>query len=107
MGAGILDPLPSHVRHPGDVDEQVVGSELVSGGEIVKGRSHAERADDVRRNDQAELPPDRPGRPEARKVDLAAHDHGDELVVRGEELLLDAARIGRILIPGHATRAFK
>ena len=35
----------------------------------------------------------------ARKVDLAAHDHGDELVVRGEPLLLDADRVVGILLP--------
>ena len=41
------------------------------------------------------------------KVDLAAHDHGDELVGRGEPLLLDANRVVRVLVAGNATRALE
>ena len=55
----------------------------------------------------SELASDRPRRLEARQVDLAAHDHRHELVVGGEVLLLDAARVGRILIAGHVAGALE
>ena len=54
-----------------------------------------------------ELASDLPGLLVARKVDLAAHDHGDELVARGEPLLLDADRVVRILVAGNASRALE
>src|SRR6185295_14805119 len=92
---------------PRHVDEQVVGSELIRGGERVERRAHAERGQDMRRNLEAELAPDLPGRLEVRQVDLTTHDHGDELVIGREPLLLDAARIVRILVAGNATRALE
>ena len=56
------------VGHPGHVDEQVVGSEpdvavdaARALGEIVQDRADAERREDVRRNLETELAPDRPG----------------------------------------------
>jgi len=61
----------------------------------------------VCRDHQVELAPDRPGVLETRKVDLAAHDHGDELIVRGKELPFDAARIGRVLVAGNIARALE
>jgi len=56
----------------------------------------------MRRNLEPELAPDLPGLLVVRKVDLAAHDHGDELVGRGEPLLLDADSVVRILVAGIA-----
>ena len=46
--------------------------------------------------------PDLPGLVGRRiaKIDLAAHDHVNELVARGEPLLLDARRVVRILVAG-------
>src|SRR2546422_7676713 len=35
------------------------------------------------------------------QVDLAAHDHVDELIIRGEPLLFDAERVTRILVAGN------
>src|SRR5262249_42875269 len=63
---------------------------------------YPERRENVRRNLQTELAPDRPGlRVDRRpKVDLAPHDHSDELVGRGEVLLFDADRILRVCIVG-------
>src|SRR5262245_21720953 len=46
------------------------------------------------------MAPDDPGPLVLRKVNLAAHDHSDELVSRGEPLLLDAERILRIFVAG-------
>ena len=78
-------------------------------GEIVQDRADPERREDVRRNLETELAPDLPGLRVGRfpQVDLAAHDHVDELVARGEPLLLDAERILRILVAGDATRALE
>src|SRR5205807_3737213 len=58
-------------------------------GEQVQGRANAERRQDVCRNLEAELAPDLPSLLVGGKVDLATHDHGDELVARGEPLFLD------------------
>src|SRR5690349_21104889 len=89
------------------MDEQIVGADpdividaALTQSELVQDRPYPERREDVRRNLQTELAPDRPGlrvdrRPE---VDLAAHDHRDELVGRGEVLLFDARRILRVSI---------
>src|SRR6266581_4164118 len=52
----------------------------------------------MRRNLEPELAPDVPGLLVARKVDLAAHDHADELVARAKPLLLHADRDLRIRI---------
>src|SRR5262245_27652075 len=120
--AAIAYRLPAHVRLPGHVDEQVIGSDpegpggitsrtdapLVL-GECVQDGSDAEGREDVRRYLEAELAPDCPGRLVVLrpKVGLAAHDHGDELVGRGEELVFDADSVLRILIPGNATCAFE
>ena len=94
--------------------KQVVGSEpqgaavaALAFGKQIQGRADTERGEDVRGNLQTELTPDNPGLLVARKVDLAAHDHRDELVGRGEPLFLDADRIGRILIAGNAARALE
>ncbi len=111
LRAGVVDRLPAQVGHPGHMDEQVVGPDFeVAGrlagwtgatlalGELVQDRANPERRQDVRRDLEFELAPDRPGllvdlRPE---IDLAAHDHGDELIGRGEPLLVDAERVLRI-----------
>jgi hypothetical protein len=103
----VLHLLPAHVGHPGHVDEQVVGAELVGRGERIEGRAHAEAADDVRHHLQPELAPEGPGRLEARQVDLAAHGHGQELVVGAEVLRLDAGGIRRILVAGDIARALE
>ena len=65
---GVLDLLPAQVGHPGHVDEQVVGSDpdvVVDAaralGELVQDRADAERREDVRRDLEIELAPDRPG----------------------------------------------
>src|SRR5206468_3198647 len=71
------------------------------------GRAHAERGEDMRRNLKTELASDLPGVLVARKVDLAAHDQGDELVARGEPLLLDADRVVWIFVAGHGPRALE
>src|SRR6266700_1276266 len=93
------------------MDEQVVGPDskvarrlagradaALALGQLVQDRANPEWGQDVRRDLEAELAPDGPGlliclRP---KVDLAAHDHGDELVARGEPFLMDAERVLRI-----------
>ena len=104
----VFHRLPAEIRHPGHVDEQVVGSEpdivagaTGAGGEVVQDRTHAERRKDVRRDLQPELAPDRPclGVGRFAKVDLAAHDHGGELVARGEPALLDAERVVGYWLP--------
>jgi hypothetical protein len=109
LHAFVVHRLPSKVGHPGHVDKQVVGPEpdvlidaALAHSELVQDRTDAERGEDVRRNLQTELAPDRPGlrvgrRPE---VDLTAHDHRDELVGRGEVLLFDAGRVLGISIVG-------
>ena len=103
----VVHRLPSKVGHPGHMDEQIVGPDpdvvvdaALAHGELVQDRTYPERREDVRRNLQTELASDRPGlrvdrRPE---VDLAAHDHRDELVGRGEVLLFDAEGILGICI---------
>ncbi len=105
---------PGHVGHPGHVDEQVVRPErqrtavaALALGEQVQGRADTERREDVRRNLKTELAPDQPGLLVMRKVYLAAHDHGHELVGRGEPLLLDADRVLRILVARNAARALE
>src|SRR5258708_19744469 len=107
--AVVLDRLPAHVRHPGHMDEQVVGPEperaavpTLALGEQVQGGANAERREDMRRDLEPELAPDLPSFLVARKVDLAAHDHGDELVGRREPLFLDADRVVRVLVAGIA-----
>src|ERR1700681_4805894 len=99
------------------MDEQVVGTEpdVATGraalalGEQVQDGSDPKRREDVSRNLETERSPDLPGLCVGRsaKVDLAAHDHGDELVARGEPLLLDADRVARILVAGNAARALE
>jgi len=101
-GAGVLHHLPGEIGHPRHVDEQVVGTEPDGAFTFADGvelRGHAEAADDVRGDGDIELAPEIPGScVEARglKVDLAAHEHGHELVARREVLLLDAACVVRI-----------
>ena len=60
-----------------------------------------------RRDLETELAPDQPGLLVARKVDLATHGHRDELVVRGEPLLFDADRVGRMLVARNAACALE
>src|SRR4030095_1818557 len=73
-----------------------------AGGELVERRTDAERREDVRGDLEIELAPERPRRVGGRiaEIDLAAHDHRDELVGRREPLLLDARRVLRILVAG-------
>ncbi len=106
-GASILDLLPAHVRHPSHVNEQVVGTELVGRSQRVERRTQAEAADDVRGDRNLQLASDGPGGFETRDVELAAHDHRQQLVARGEVLLLDAARVGWIFIAGNSTGALE
>jgi hypothetical protein len=56
---------------------------------------------------KSQFAPDRPGLVEARQVDLAAHDHRDELVAGREPLALDAVGVGRILVAGDGARALE
>jgi hypothetical protein len=67
-------------------------------GKLIKDRRDAEGREDVRRDLQVELAPDRPGLRVGRcpQIDLAAHDHVDELVRGREPLPLDPKRILRI-----------
>src|SRR5256884_4323519 len=67
------------------------------------------RREDVRRNLETELAPDLPRLcvGQFAQVDLAAHDHVDELIIRGEPLLFDAGRVTRILVAGNATGALE
>src|SRR5688572_32308360 len=43
----------------------------------------------------------------SRKINLAAHDHGHELVVGGEVLPFDAPGVLRILVAGNCARALE
>src|SRR5450755_3114705 len=69
-------------------------------GQLVQDRSYPEWRQDVRRDLEAKLAPDRPGLliDRSPEVDFAAHDHGHELVARGEPLPMDAERVLRISI---------
>jgi hypothetical protein len=124
MGAAIdtraptsLTFSPRRIGHARHVNEDVVlahgdvGAGRAAGalGELVEDRANAERRENVRRDLQMQLAPDRPGLgvgfgPE---IDLAAHDHVDELVLRGEPLLLDAERVLRVLVTGDTARALE
>ncbi len=109
LRADILDPLPGRVGHPRHVDEQVVRSDpdivLAAShprGERVHGRADTERRENVRRDLETEVSTDRPGLLGRRipEIDLAAHDHMDELVRGGEPLRFDAGGVLRILVAG-------
>src|SRR6185369_12271380 len=111
----LLDLGPGGVGHARHVDEQVVSAEADSavaafpGGEVVEDRPDAEGRKNMRRHLQAELATDFPGVVGALRaeIDLAAHDHVDELVAGGEPLLLDAPRVERILIAGNPAGALE
>ncbi len=116
MRADVLHLLPGEIGHAGHVDEEVVrpDADIVlvaagAGGEVVHDRANAERRQNVRGNLQVELPSQRPrllgGR--VAQIDLAAHHHGDELVVRREVAVSDAGRILRILVAGNAAGALE
>ena len=107
----VLDLLPAEIGHPRHVDEEVVGPEADvvvdaarAGGEVVENRPDAEGRQDVRRDLQTELASDLPRLRVGRlaEVHLATHDHVDQLVARGEPLVLDAHRVARILVPCNA-----
>ena len=68
-------------RLSGPMPDVAVAAALAH-GELVQDRTYPERREDVRRDLQTELAPDRPGLVVDRvaEIDLAAHDHGDELV---------------------------
>ena len=51
-------------------------------GQQVQRGADAEGREDVRRDLQAQIAPDLPGFFVARQINLAAHDHADELVAR-------------------------
>src|SRR5215469_16468042 len=99
------------------MDEQIVGPDPdvaidapLAHGELVQDRTYPERREDVRRNLQTELAPNRPGLRVGRgpEVDLTAHDHRDELLGRGEVLLFDAEGIlGIGVIGAVVSRAFE
>jgi hypothetical protein len=101
----VLGRLPARLGNAGHVDEQIVGAELPGRGELVERLAHPERAHHMRRDRQVELAADLPGPLVARQVDLSAHDHGDELVVGREILLLDACGVPRV--PGLLAVAFE
>ena len=91
------------------MDEQVVRANtdvaVAAGlilGQQVQGRTDSKRRQDVRGNLQAEPAPDRPGlfQADGTEIDLAAHDHVDELVARREVLIVDADGVLRIGISG-------
>jgi hypothetical protein len=84
------------------VDEKAILAELSGGRERVEGRLHSERADDMQSNRQVQLAPDSPRLLVARQIDLAAHEHAEQLIGRGKVLLADAlgvAGIFRLLAP--------
>ena len=79
------------------MDEQIVRSQHLFLDQIGERLGHAEAADDMRRDRDAKLASDGLGFVIARQIDLAAHDHGDKLVVGRKILLLDAPRVRRII----------
>jgi hypothetical protein len=99
---GIGGIFPARLRHAGHVDEDVVFAELAGSAKLIEGLLHAEGADHMERDRKAELAADLPALFMAGQVDLAAHDHGDQLIVGGKMLRLDAPgvfRIFRIVAP--------
>ena len=66
-------------------------------------RADAEWREDVRRDLETELAPDRPGllRGRVTEIDFAAHDHVVSWSLEENQLLLDAERVGRILVAGN------
>ena len=102
MRAGVGRRLPRHIAHARHMDEKAVRAEFPGFRQFVEGRLHAESADDMQGDRQAELAADFPRLLIARQIDLAAHEHADELVGRREVLLADApgvAGIFRLLAP--------
>ena len=111
LRAGLGNLLPGSVGHPGHVHEQVVRADLdaaeVAGtvvnvggdaGELIEDRADPERRQDVRRDLQAELASEGPGRPRRRvaQIDLAAHHHRDERIVGGEDIVPEEGGTRRI-----------
>ena len=102
MRAGVGGGLPGHVAHAGHMDEEAIRAELSGRRQRVEGRLHSERADDMQGDRQAQFAPDLPRVLVARQIDLAAHEHAEQLVGRGEMLLADASRVAgifRLLAP--------
>ena len=112
LRADLLDFRPGGVGHARHVDEQVVASDADvavaadSSSQLVESRPDAERRKDVRGDLEAEPPPDRPGQVGRLvvEVDLAAHDHMDQLVARGEPLRHQAAASVGYLLSGLVPR---
>src|SRR2546429_273249 len=100
-------PGPRFAGAPSSEDPE--GSDSRSGGERIENRTDAEGRKNVRRDLQAELAPYPPRVVGAliAEINLAAHDHVDELIARGEEFRLDAGRVEWILIAGNTARALE
>ena len=102
MRAGVGGGLPADVAHAGHMDEEAVRAELSGARQRVEGRLHSECADDMQGDRQVQLAADFPRVLVARQIDLAAHEHAEQLVGRGKVLLADAlgvAGIFRLLAP--------
>jgi hypothetical protein len=100
--AGVGGGLPAKVAYAGHVDEKAIRAESTRIRQRVESRLHSERRDDMRGDRQAELPADFPRLLVARQIDLAAHEHAEQLLGRRKVLLADAlgvARIFRLLAP--------
>ena len=94
--------LPANLAHAGHMDEKAVRSEFSGFRQFVEGRLHSESADDMQSDRQAQFAADFPRLLIARQVDLAAHEHGEQLIGRSKVLLADAlgvAGIFRLLAP--------
>src|SRR5665213_2689984 len=97
MAAGIAHHTPAIFAHAGHVDEDVVRAEHTVLAHLVERRDHAEYREHVQRDWDVQLATHLPGLLPAGDIDFAAHDEADELVVGGEVLLDQTARVERIL----------
>ena len=102
MRASVGRRLPGHVAHARHMDEEAIGSEFPGFREFVEGRLHSESADHMQGDRQAEFAPDLPRLLIAWQVDLAAHEHAEQLVGRRKMLFTKArgvAGIFRLVAP--------
>ena len=102
MCAGVGGGLPADVAHAGHMDEKAIRAELSGGRERVESRLHSKGADDMQGDRQVQFAPDFPRVLVARQIDLAAHEHAEQLVGRRKVPFADAfgvAGIFRLLAP--------
>ena len=102
MRAGVGGGFPADIAHSGHVYENAVLAEFAGFGEFVESRLHSERGDDMERDREAKLAPNFPRALIAWQIDLAAHEHREQLVGRRKMLLANArgvARIFRLVAP--------